>query len=203
MYCYFLPHGVQSFRVYNYECMNKKNSIIIGIAIVLAGGAWVTSSFVLTPAQTPVVSETASTAPEELETEDDVVATTTQAVATSSVPVAPAKKAPARVMIDKTLFNYDIIAGKTSCGDPIGTVSVTSDDPSKELYWGMTGAMPIWLTFSEVEGKTPGKIDMTFNCVMSGAEEDINWEFIVVEKTKEGKFVDGYYRAFKIIGDIN
>lgn len=181
--------------------MNKKNLIIIGIAIILAAGAWVTSSFVLAPVQTPVV-ETPSTSSEEPEAKGDAAATTTQAVATPTAPVVPAKKAPARVMIDKTLFNYNIVAGQTPCGDTIGTVNVMSDDPSKELYWGMTGAMPIWLTFSEVEGKTPAKINMTFNCVMSGAEEDINWEFVIVEKTKDGKYVDGYYRAFKIVGDI-
>lgn len=182
------------------KTMNKKNSIIIGVAVVLVCGAWAVSSFVLAP-QAIAPTETELSTLEESK-QENVTATSTEPTVTSTKPVVPAKKAPARVMIDKTVFNYDIIPGTTPCGDKIGTVAVTSDDPSQELYWGMTGAMPIWLTFSNVEGKTPSTIDMTFNCVMSGAEEDINWEFVIVEKTKDGKWVDGYHRAFKILGDI-
>lgn len=186
--------------------MNKKNIIIIGIAVVLMAGAWAVNSWVLTPAYSPEstpgeIEEPVFSPTEELPAEDSAPATTTQESTPSTTPVAPAKK-PARIAIDKTLFNYDIVRGTTPCGDTIGTVHVTSDDPSKELYWGMTGSMPIWLTFSQVEGVTPGAIDMIFNCVLSGAEDDINWEFTLVEKTKEGKYVDGYYRAFKLIGDI-
>lgn len=187
--------------------MNKKNIIIIGIVLLLAAGAWAASSFLLN-SRSPVEPETVSTEEQVQTEEESIVATSTEAVAentataTSTKPSTYVPKAPARLAIDKTLFNYDIVAGQTPCGDKIGSVNVASDDPSQELYWGMTGAMPIWLTFSQVEGKTPATIDMTFNCVMSGAEEDINWEFTIVEKTKDGKWVDGYYRSFKIVGDI-
>ena len=121
--------------------------------------------------------------------------------ATSTEESTPA--APPRIELSgQKEFAYDISLGKTPCGDKIGTVQIVSSDPAKELYWGMTGAKPIWLSFSEVEGKTPAEIDMTFNCIMSGAEDTIDWKFVVVEKTKEGKWVDGYYRSFSLKGDI-
>lgn len=187
--------------------MNRKNIIIITAAVVVAAGAWATSSFLFAPTAPEVFEKNEEVPASESELSETAATSTDEtAGAAATMPVTAAipqpQKAPARIMLDRTLFNYDIVRGATPCGDRIGTVAVTSDDPSKELYWGMTGAMPIWLGFSAVEGKTPATIDMTFNCIMSGAEENIDWEFVVVEKTEDGKYVDGYHRSFKIVGDI-
>ncbi|MCR4322654.1 MAG: hypothetical protein NUV61_01025 [Candidatus Azambacteria bacterium] len=177
-----------------------KNIIIIAVVIVGAALIWGASMWFV-PQEAPFVqpAEVVSTSTEEVV----VIATSTEPIAGELPVVSPLAPAePARIMLTKTQFPYTITIGKTPCGDVIGSLDVVSTDPAKELYWGMTGAMPIWLAFSAVEGKTPATIDMSFNCIMSGAEEDINWGFIVVEKTKEGKYVDGYYRSFKIEGDI-
>lgn len=184
-----------------------KNIIIAVIVIVFVGFAWFASTRFIPHQVTPVY--TGAVMPI---VHNNSTATGTQEItpaATSSAPIVKKKptgevkpKEPARIALTKTLFPYTITIGKTPCGDKIGSFDVVSTDPSKELYWGMTGAMPIWLTFSSVEGKTPTTVDMSFNCIMSGAEEKINWGFVVVEKTKEGKYVDGYYRNFKIEGDI-
>lgn len=179
-----------------------KNIIIVIVVIAGAVLLWGASTW-FAPKKAP-----ASQLEADISHMEEVVATSTQEVApvaTSSEPVitqGQQKKEPARIMLTKTQFPYTIVIGKTPCGDTIGSFDVVSTDPSKELYWGMTGAMPIWLTFSAVEGKTPATVNMSFNCIMSGAEEDIKWEFVVVEKTAEGKYVDGYYRSFKIEGDI-
>ena len=179
-----------------------KNIIIISIVIVSAAllwgvNFWFAPEKALMPQQEEDISQT-----------EEAVATSTEEVmrvATSSEPVViqeQPKKEPAWITLTKTQFPYTITVGKTPCGDIIGSFDVVSSDPSKELYWGVTGAMPIWLAFSAVEGKTPATVDMSFNCILSGAEETIDWGFVVVEKTKEGKYVDGYYRSFKIQGDI-
>lgn len=179
-----------------------KNIVIIAIIIVGAALVW-GASFWFVPQEEP-----SSLYEENVSQTEEITATSTQEVApvaTSSEPVTTKeqpKKDPARIELTKTQFPYDIVIGKTPCGDTIGSFDVVSTDPAKELYWGMTGAMPIWLTFSAVEGKTPATVAMSFNCIMSGAEEDIDWGFVVVEKTADGKYVDGYYRSFKIEGDI-
>ncbi|MEK7494190.1 MAG: hypothetical protein AAB630_03490, partial [Patescibacteria group bacterium] len=164
--------------------MNTKNIIIVSIVVAFAMLVWGASVW-FSPQETPVPQGEVDTPPEK------VAATSTQevaSVATSTEPVVikeRPKKEPARIMLTKTQFPYTISVGKTPCGDTIGSFDVVSTDPSKELYWGMTGAMPIWLAFSTVEGKTPATVDMSFNCIMSGAEETIDWGFVVVEKTKE------------------
>lgn len=179
-----------------------KNIIIVIIVIACAALVWGASTWFV-PQETPLLQTETN-----ISQEKEVAATSTEEImpiATSSEPVVikeQPKKEPARIMLTKTQFPYTITIGKTPCGDKIGSFDVVSTDSSKELYWGMTGAMPIWLTFSAVEGKTPSTVDMSFNCIMSGAEEKIDWGFVVVEKTKEGKYVDGYYRSFKIEGDI-
>lgn len=182
--------------------MNTKNIIIVSIVVAFAMLVWGASVW-FAPQETSVPQgETDASQTEK------VAATSTQEVvpvATSTEPVViqeQQKKEPARIMLTQTQFPYTISVGKTPCGDTIGSFDVVSTDPAKELYWGMTGAMPIWLAFSAVEGKTPATVEMSFNCIMSGAEEKIDWGFVVVEKTKEGKYVDGYYRNFKIEGDI-
>ncbi len=173
-------------------------SIVIGCAALLWGVSfWFAPEKILPAQQEADISQT----------EKEATATSTQEVApvaTSSEPVVKEqpKKEPARITLTKTQFPYTITVGKTPCGDIIGSFDVVSSDPSKELYWGMTGAMPIWLTFSAVEGKTPATVDMSFNCILSGVEDTIDWGFVIVEKTKEGKYVDGYHRSFKIQGDI-
>ena len=179
-----------------------KNIIIISIVIGCAVLLWGVSFWFAPESTLPSQQETDIS-----QVEEEIIATNTQEVApvaTSSAPVVKEqpKKEPARIMLTKTQFPYTITVGKTPCGDPIGSFDVVSSDSSKELYWGMTGAMPLWLTFSSVEGKTPTTVDMSFNCILSGAEETIDWGFVVVEKTAEGKYVDGYHRSFKIQGDI-
>lgn len=172
-------------------------TVIAGAVLLWGANTWFAPQEATLPENVENISQTEKTA-----------ATSTQEVApvaTSSEPVVTQeqpKKEPARIMLTKTQFPYNIVIGKTPCGDTIGSFDVVSTDPAKELYWGMTGAMPIWLTFSAVEGKTPTTVVMSFNCIMSGAEEDIDWGFVVVEKTADGKYVDGYYRSFKIEGDI-
>lgn len=181
--------------------MNTKNIIIVSIVVAFATLVWGASVW-FAPQEAPVPQGETNTSGTE-----EGVATSTQEIvpaATSSEPVVikePQKKEPARIMLTKTQFPYTI-TGITPCGDKIGSFDVVSTDPAKELYWGMTGAMPIWLSFSAVEGKTPATVDMSFNCILSGVEEKIDWGFVVVEKTKEGKYADGYYRNFKIEGDI-
>lgn len=186
--------------MYNLSVM--KNIIIVIIVIA--------SAMLLWGARTWFAPENAPTSQQEadiLQTEETAATNTQESfpVATASEPVVikeQPKKEPARITLTKTQFPYTITIGKTPCGDTIGSFDVVSSDPSKELYWGMTGAMPIWLAFSAVEGKTPATVEMSFNCILSGAEDKIDWGFVVVEKTKEGKYVDGYYRSFKIEGDI-
>ncbi|MBI5913122.1 hypothetical protein HY839_01630 [Candidatus Azambacteria bacterium] len=185
-----------------------KNIIIVVIVVVGAALVWGASVWFV-PQKTLLSQPEADIS----QTGEIVTGTSTQEVipsATSSESVAgkkqetniPGQKEPARITLTKTQFPYDIVIGKTPCGDTIGSFDVVSTDPKKMLYWGMTGAMPLWLTFSAVEGKTPATVDMSFNCILSGAEEKIDWGFVVVEKTAEGKYVDGYYRSFKIEGDI-
>lgn len=178
-----------------------KNIIIISIVIACAALLWGVN-FWFAPEKTPLSQQEA----ERSQAEENIATGTEEVVsiATSSEPIVKEqpKMEPARITLTKTQFPYTITVGKTPCGDKIGSFDVVSTDPSKELYWGMTGAMPLWLTFSVVEGKTPATVDMSFNCIMSGAEEKIDWGFVVVEKTADGKYVDGYYRSFKIEGDI-
>ncbi|MBI3685243.1 hypothetical protein HY250_02455 [Candidatus Azambacteria bacterium] len=182
--------------------MLYQKNIFIAIAVLaVAGGVWLISRNPVPSADVPVKEPIQSEASATPGKKPAPVISAPKPAATST----PEKTAavPARiVLVGKTDFSYDIIVGKTPCGDKIGAVEVQSSDPSKELHWGMTGAKPIWLTFSEVEGKTPAKAEMTFNCIMSGAEDTIDWKFLVVEKTKEGKWVDGYYRSFSLKGDI-
>lgn len=189
--------------------MKTKNIIIIAAVLVIAAGAWVASSWVVAPQQKGVIQNetTASSAAEtmgkEAATTTDVTAKIKNGEATASSSAAvivPAPKPAPRIAVSPALINYDIVIGKTPCNDKIGSFTVTSSDPSKELYWGMTGAKPIWLTFSNVEGKTPATVDMHYNCIMSGAEDTIDWTFTVVEMSKDGKYVDGYYRAVKLQG---
>src|SRR3989344_312545 len=184
-----------------------KKIIIVAIVIVCVALIWGASVWF-------APQETLPSQPEaDIAKTREVIATSTQEImpsATSSESMADkkpatdtsAQKEPARITLTKTQFPYTITIGKTPCGDTIGSFDVISTDPAKELYWGMTGAMPLWLTFSAVDGKTPATVDMSFNCILSGVEEKIDWGFVVVEKTKEGKYVDGYYRNFKIEGDI-
>jgi len=178
-----------------------KNYIIVIIVVTCAGLLWGASAW-FAPGKAPTSQQEVS-----IPQTEDVVATSTQEVmptASSSEPIVKEqpKKEPARIMLTKTDFPYSIVIGKTSCGDAIGSFDVVSTDPAKELYWGMTGAMPLWLSFSAVEGKTPATVDMSYNCILSGVEEKIDWGFVVVEKTADGKYVDGYYRSFKIEGAI-
>lgn len=184
-----------------FTMLYQKNILIAIAVLAVAGGVWFVSRSPVPPADVsvkePIKSET-SPAPEK---KPAPAVFAPKPAATSTPEKTPAVE-PRIVLVGKTDFLYDIIVGKTPCGDTIGTVEVQSSDFSKELYWGMTGTKPIWLTFSEVEGKTPAKVDMTFNCIMSGAEDTIDWKFLVVEKTKEGKWVDGYYRSFSLKGDI-
>lgn len=178
-----------------------KNIIIISIVIACAALLWGVNLW-FAPEKTPSSQREV----ERSQAEENIATGTEEVVppATSSEPIIikQPKKEPARIALTTTQFPYDIVIGKTPCGDKIGSFDVVSSDPSKELFWGMTGAMPIWLTFSAVEGKTPATVNMSFNCIMSGAEEKIDWGFVVVEKTADGKYVDGYYRSFKIEGDI-
>lgn len=178
-----------------------KSIIIVIIVIASAALLWGASIWFV-PQETPLLQTETNISQEKesdgIRTKEEV----TVAPSSESIAKEQPQKEPARIILTQTQFPYTIIIGKTPCGDKIGSFGVASTDPSKELYWGMTGAMPIWLTFSAVEGKTPTTVDMSFNCIMSGAEEKIDWEFVVVEKTKEGKYVDGYYRSFKIEGDI-
>lgn len=177
-----------------------KNIIIVIIVIVCAALLWGVN-FWFAPEKTPLSQQEAESSQREevatINTEEVVPPATS-----SETIIKQPKKEPARITLTKTQFPYTITVGTTPCGDKIGSFDVVSTDPSKELYWGMTGAMPIWLTFSAVEGKTPATVDMSFNCIMSGAEEKIDWGFVIVEKTADGKYVDGYYRSFKIEGDI-
>jgi len=174
----------------------QKNIIIAVIALLLVGGVWMIGSSGPKPVAFPDPQDIPNDAP----------ATSTDDVPFAEEPVEPApspEPAPARIeLFGQTEFLYDITVGESKCGELIGTVKIVSSDPSEELYWGFTGSKPIWLSFSEVEGKTPADVDMVFNCILSGAEDDIDWKFIVVEKTKDGKWVDGYYRAFTLKGDI-
>ncbi len=177
-----------------------KSIIIAGGVIACAVLLWGASAW-FAPEKAPPFQQGA-----DISQPEETAATSTQevvSVATSSEPIIKEqpKKEPARIMLTKTQFSYTI-TGTTPCGDKIGSFDVVSSDPAKELYWGMTGAMPIWLIFSAVEGKTPATVDMSYNCIMSGAEETIDWGFVIVEKTKEGKYVDGYYRSFRIEGGI-
>ncbi len=170
--------------------MLYRKNIIIAIAVSLIGiGFWFTSR--IPAAKLP------------LRAEDSAAREPTATSAPEKIPVINNKPAPpARVILaGKTDFTYTITPS-TPCGDNIGELDVQSSDASKELYWGMTGAMPIWLTFSQVQGKTPAKVNMIFNCVLSGAEDTIDWKFTVVEMTKEGKYVDGYARIFSLKGDM-
>lgn len=182
----------------------QKHIIIAIVMLVIVGGLWFAGSSapVSTETQQPTAS---STSPSENEQENTLKpsATTTPAK-TENKPVSkPAPTTPARIqLIGTTDFKFDIVQGETPCGTKIGTVEIVSSDPTKELYWGFTGSQPIWLSFSEVVGKTPTKVDLTFNCILSGAEDTIDWSFTVVEKTKDGKWVDGYSRRFSIKGDI-
>lgn len=180
----------------------QKNIIVAIVALLLLLGVWMFSAPKSQPASPlePVISAPKGS-----------VATSTQALPPASSPQSslvspapPSQTAPApRIELSgQADFHYDIIAGTTPCGDKIGTVHVVSSDPSKELYWGFTGSKPIWLSFSQVEGKTPTGIEMSYNCILSGAEEDIDWKFTLVEKTKEGKWVDGYVRYITLKGDI-
>lgn len=175
----------------------RKNIIIAIAALCAAGGIWFISRVSVENAVLYAPKEEMKSLP--APRAEEMLAP--KFIATGASPTSPV--IPARVALAGTTdFVYDIILGKTPCGDKIGTLEVQSSDPSAQLYWGMTGAMPIWLTFSQVQGKTPARVDMSFNCILSGAEDAIDWKFTVVEMTKEGKYVDGYARVFTLKGDI-
>lgn len=180
----------------------RKNIIIAIAALLVVGGVWFASRVPAPTADNGVMPFTEPRAQEAVAVPAQTATNTPEKV---PLPVVDAKSAaiPPRVILaGNTDFLYDIVIGKTPCGDKIGTLEVQSSDPSRELYWGMTGTMPIWLTFSQTQGKTPAKVDMIFNCILSGAEEKIDWKFTIVEMTKEGKYVDGYARIFSLKGDM-
>jgi len=185
----------------------QKNIIILVAAILVALAIWVLNSGtdieVISDNQ-PTISATATG------TEDSIVSDLevdnkeppTRAPEIELEPGEEVIEQPARIQLTENSFDYDIFVGVTPCGEVIGTFDVISSDPSKELYWGFTGAKPIWMTFSIVEGKTPSTVEMVFNCILPPGEGAFDWKFTAVEKTEDGEWVDGYARIFQLQGEV-
>lgn len=93
----------------------------------------------------------------------------TIATATTTQEQKPKRKAASGLTIAPGAFHYDIAVGKTPCGDTIGTFDVTSANPDEKLYWELQGMKPLWLNLSPTWGETPAHVDMTYNCILSGA----------------------------------
>jgi len=185
----------------------QKNIIILAAAILLAFGIWALNSgndseYASDNQQAIVITATGTEdiIVSDLEVEDKELPTPTSEVEPD--PEKEVVEQPARIQLTESSFEYDILVGETVCGDTIGFFDVISSNPSKELYWGFTGAKPIWLTFTDVEGKTPTTVEMTFNCLLSPGEGPFDWKFTAVEKTEDGKWIDGYARIFRLKGEI-
>ncbi len=182
--------------------MNTRSIFIIAIcAILVAGLLFLNMKRGTQNEEIGVIppQQIATTTHEERSSEKMPNATTT--------PPSPEKKQPEQlpeVLVSKTDFQYDIHVGTTPCNDIIGSFEVISTDPSQALDWTLAGTKPIWLTFSAVEGKTPATVDMTYNCILSGLEEDINWDFAVVETAlnKEKENAGTYARTITLKGNI-
>lgn len=101
-------------------------------------------------------------------------------------------------------FHYDIVVGKNKCGEKIGTVYITSVIPSEKLYWELQGMKPLWMNVSSAWGETPAQIDMTYNCILSGASNgEYKVAFDVMQTNKDGsKPLHKYLFAIFLNGNI-
>lgn len=178
----------------------KRNILIASAAVIIALGIWVFGSMPRRQASLP--SPTPAITPQQENAAPPAIGTSTTDTATTTSTPAKLPATPKITIVGDANVAYNITVGKTPCGDHIGTVKIESSDPGRQLYWGLTGDKPLWLTFSEIEGHTPSQIDMTYNCILSGMENSIDWKFPVVEMTKDGKYVDGDATFFYLKGTI-
>ena len=109
-----------------------------------------------------------------------------------------------RLSVVPLAFHHDIAVDKAACGEKIGTFRVTNPDSSTVLWWQITGSKPIWLGLSSTWGKTPENVDMTYNCILSGAGNGpYDASFDIVQTTEDGKMLSGYLFTVKVDGAIS
>lgn len=179
--------------------MNTKNIIISIGAVVLIGLIFLFQSGSDKDA-------------ENLQTADNpVTATSTQDIsnATSTSVIQPKTEKPVKPVasglnIFPGVFHYDVVAGKTPCGDKIGTFTIESTVSGEKLYWELDGMKPMWMNLSSVWGETPARVDMTYNCILSGASDGVyQAAFDVMQTDKDGgKKLHKYIYAVLIDGNI-
>ena len=76
--------------------------------------------------------------------------------------------------------------------------------PGEKLYWELDGMKPMWMNLSSTWGETPAHVDMTYNCILSGASDGVyQAAFDVMRPDKDGgKKLHKYIYAVLIDGKI-
>lgn len=129
---------------------------------------------------------------------------TTASTSTPAEQPKPGKPVASGLNIFPGIFHYDIVEGKTACGDKIGTFNIESTMPGEKLYWELDGMKPLWMNLSSTWGETPARVDMTYNCILSGASNDpYKAAYDVMQTNKDGsKKLHKYIYAVLIDGKI-
>lgn len=176
--------------------MNTKNIIISVGAVLLIGLIFLSQTGSDKNAETPQIVE------------HPVTATSTQSTAiATSTPVIqpkPEKKVSSGLDILPGTFHYDIVVGKSQCGEKIGTFTIASTIPGEKLYWELQGMKPLWMNLSSTWGETPAHVDMTYNCILSGASDGAYQAALdVMQTNKDGsKSLHKYLFAVVLDGTI-
>ena len=179
--------------------MNTKNIIISIGAVLLIGLIFLFQFGSDKNAKNPQIVEHPVTATSTQNTESATSAPVVQAEAEK-----PAKPAATGLNIFPGVFHYDVVAGKTLCGDKIGTFTIESTVPGEKLYWELDGMKPMWMNLSSTWGETPAHVDMTYNCILSGASDGVYQAAFDVMRTDKdgGKKLHKYIYAVLIDGKI-
>ncbi len=183
--------------------MNTKNIIVIIAALVLAAGIWFLNARMENPAPKAGDVNTVNAPPsptEESLNEKSPATTTAPAIPKNGSLSLPST----RLLVEPLAFHRDINVGAMACGEKIGTFKITNPDSSKVLWWQITGSKPIWLNLSSTWGKTPDSVDMTYNCILSGAGNGpYDTSFDIVQTTEAGKMLSGYLFTVKVDGTMS
>ncbi len=178
--------------------MNTKNIIISFGAILLIGLMFVFQS---KPTNTNQLIEEHDV---NASSTEEIVAATATSTETPITQSEKKEKSISGLTIIPGSFHYDINIGKNQCGEKIGTLTISSTNPTEIVYWELQGMKPIWMNVSSTYGETPAQVDMTYNCIMSGTSNgDYQYALDVMQTNKDGsKPIHKYLFAIVFNGKI-